>query len=73
MGTSTDSLVRCLKTVPEVRPRILDLAAECLGPDGLVDLERAALRMKEIEDAAGEAIALFKATEKVRWALTRQR
>ena len=66
-------IVQALRTVPETRLRLVELAWECVGPDGHLDMEKAARRMKEIEDAADEAHAYTSATERVRWALTGHR
>ena len=66
-------IARALKTVPDARLRLVELAWECVDPDGCLDMEMAARRMKEIEDAADEAHAYTSATERVRWALTGRR
>ena len=52
---NTQDIIRALETVPGKRLRLLELARECAGPDGGIDLERCAPLMAEIEQAIQEA------------------
>jgi hypothetical protein len=58
----TCNLISALKTVPEVRLRLIDLAWQAAGDDGTVDLKRLALRAKELEEAVAEAKDYAQAT-----------
>jgi hypothetical protein len=68
MSLTPDELVRALRTVPEKRLRILELARELANEKGELDLERAAARADEVEMADREASAYAQATRNVlRW------
>ena len=58
-------LVAILKTVPEARLRIIELAWELAAPDGTLDEMKAAPRMGEIRDACQEAEDYGAATKKL--------
>ncbi len=65
----TRVLIRILKTVPEKRLRLIELAWDVAGEDGQVDLEKAGFLEQEISEAMGEAEAYSHATRKVVWHL----
>lgn len=72
------TFVNLLTATPSTELRILGLAAELTGPDGFIDLDVAACRQDEIEEACVEAQAYAGATsrlvEALRWkALPRRR
>ena len=50
-----NELVNILKTVPEYRLRIIELAWELVDADGHLDENLAVLRMQEIREACQEA------------------
>jgi PRTRC genetic system protein C len=56
------SVVAILRRVPPREPRVFDLAAELLGPDGDLDVDRAADRQPEINLAVAEAEAYARFT-----------
>jgi hypothetical protein len=63
-----DDLVRALRTVPEKRLSILDLARELANEKGELDLEKMRARVDEVEMADREARAYAQATSMVlRW------
>jgi PRTRC genetic system protein C len=55
--------VALLRRVPARRLRVFELAAELCGPDGAMDVDRAAERRPEVELAIGEAEAYAGETE----------
>ena len=55
--------VALLRRVPARRLRVFELAAELCGPDGEIDVDRAAERRPEVELAIGEAEAYAGETE----------
>ena len=65
------TFVKLLTSVPPTRLRLLDLAADLMGPGGEVDLDAAAPLQYEIEVACGEAENHARATsrlaETLRW------
>ena len=58
-------LVAILKTVPEARLRVIQLAWELAGPDGALDEAKAVPRMGEIRDACQEVADYAEATKKL--------
>ena len=58
-------LVAILKTVPETRLRIIELAWELAAPDGSLDEMKAVPRMGEIRDACQQAEDYGAATKKL--------
>ena len=62
--TPTD-LVASLKTVPEARLRVVELAWELSDPSGQLDEAKAVPRMGEIRDACQEAAHYAEATKKL--------
>ena len=58
----TYDLIGALKTVPEFRLRLIELAWEVTGDDGSLNLERLAFRSKELKEAVAEAEAYVEAT-----------
>ena len=60
-----DELVAILKTVPEARLRLFDLAWELAGPDGALDENKAIPRMGEVRDACQQAGDYANATKKL--------
>jgi PRTRC genetic system protein C len=64
-------VVSILRTVPEKRLRIIDLAAELLDDRGELDLEAAAARQPEVNLAAAEAEGYARATRQAVEALHR--
>jgi len=64
-------LIRALEAVPEKKLRLLELAKELVGPDGMLDMDRAVARAAEVDAAVKEARAYISETEKLKWALQR--
>ena len=63
-----DDLVRVLRSVPARRLRIIELAWELANEKGELDLEKATMRLDEVELAVQEASAYAQATRRVlRW------
>ena len=63
-----DVLVRALRTVPEKRLRLVELARELADEAGELDLEKAAKRLDEVDLAIREASVYAQATGRVlRW------
>ena len=62
-------LVAILKTVPEARLRLFDLAWELSDPSGQLDEAKAIPRMAEIRDACQQAEDYANATKKLTEAL----
>jgi uncharacterized tellurite resistance protein B-like protein len=60
-----NDLVASLKTVPETRLRIVELAWELAAPDGTLDELKAVPRMAEVRDACQEAEDYGEATKKL--------
>ena len=60
-----NDLVAILKTVPEARLSIIELAWELAAPDGALDELRAVPRMGEIRDACQQAEDYGEATKKL--------
>lgn len=60
-----NDLVASLKTVPEARLHIIELAWELADAEGYLDELRAVPRMGEIRDACQEAEAYSAATKKL--------
>jgi len=58
----TCDLISALKTVPEFRLRLIELAWQVAGDDGSLDLEKLAFCAKEVEEAVAEAKACAQAT-----------
>jgi hypothetical protein len=59
---NTHNLTSALKTVPESRLRLIELAWKVTGDDGSLDLEKLAFCAKEVEEAVAEAKACAQAT-----------
>jgi len=59
----TQDLVRVLKEVPECRLRIIELAWEVVGNDGIPDADKLGFHHKELKEALDEAGAYEKATK----------
>ena len=66
---TNQDLIRALGTVPEKKLVLLELARELLGPDGTLNMERAAAMAAEVKTAVDEARAYATETEKAKWAL----
>ena len=64
-----NELVNILKTVPEYRLRIIELAWELVDADGDLDENLAVLRMQEIREACQEAEDYGSATRQMVWSL----
>ena len=63
-----DDLVRVLRSVPARRLRIIELAWELANEKGELNLEKATIRLDEVEMAVQEASAYAQATRRVlRW------
>mgnify|MGYP001571788240 CR=1 FL=1 len=60
-----NDLVARLKTVPETRLRIIELAWELAAPDGTLDELKAVPRMAEVRDACQQAEDYGEATKKL--------
>ena len=60
-----NDLVVSLRTVPEARLRITELAWEMAAPDGTLDETKAVPRMAEIRDACQQAEDYANATKKL--------
>ena len=58
-------MVAILKTVPEARLRIVELAWELAAPDGTLDELKAVPRMAEVRDACQQAEDYGEATKKL--------
>ena len=56
-------VIRVLKTVPEVKLRIIDLAWKVVKEDGSIDPEKLLFYQKELEEATNEAEAYAQATK----------
>ena len=67
---TAEEIVRALRTVPEKRLRLLELAREVAGEDGSLDMERAAFLRLELEQAIQEAEAYCDATREMVRCLT---
>jgi PRTRC genetic system protein C len=61
-GAGHADIVAILRTVPEKRLAVIDLAAELVDADGELDAEAAAARQPEINLAIAEAEAYARAT-----------
>ncbi|HLC30159.1 MAG TPA: hypothetical protein VJM51_05215 [Dehalococcoidia bacterium] len=59
------AILEALARVPETHLVIYDLARELTGPDGQVDVERAAERTEEIRDALVQAEAYVTGNQEV--------
>ncbi len=59
------SILEALRRVPETHLAVYDLARELTGPDGQVDVERAAERTEEIKDALVQAEGYVRANQTV--------
>jgi hypothetical protein len=64
-------LAEVLSRVPEKRLKLFDLARECLGPDGELDVERVTALAGELDDAFDEAETYGDQIQKLRDALAR--
>ena len=64
-----DDLVCALKTVPEKKLRLVDLAWELATPEGELDLEKALAMTLEVSLASQEASAYVEGTRRVLCAL----
>ena len=63
-----DVLIRVLRTVPEKRLRLVELARELADDEGELDLEKAAAHLDEVHLATQEASVYAQATGRVlRW------
>ncbi len=62
-------LARALKTVPERRLRLVELAHDCVDGQGKLRFDRCLLLAAEIQLASDEAREYARQTDKVRWAL----
>jgi uncharacterized tellurite resistance protein B-like protein len=65
VSSTGQALVASLKTVPETRLRIIELAWELATADGTLDESKAVPRMGEIRDACQEAEDYGAATKKL--------
>ena len=68
MGAN-ETVIAALRTVPEKRLLIVDLAREIIRPDGEVSYDEAQRRSGEINLAVAEARAYTMATERAREAI----
>ncbi|MDO8751042.1 MAG: hypothetical protein Q7K03_07850 [Dehalococcoidia bacterium] len=81
MGSSSNdpihaAILEALHKVPETHLTIYDLARDLTGPDGQVDVERAAERTEELRDALGQAEGYVRANQtvlKILYEFTRRR
>ncbi len=62
-------LVKALRTVPEKKLRLVELAWELVAPDGQPDMDKAAERVDEVGAACSEASAYTQATQGLLWQL----
>ncbi|MDP2950638.1 MAG: hypothetical protein Q8P22_14035 [Chloroflexota bacterium] len=62
-------LVRALRTVPEKKLRMVELAWELVRPDGSPDVDKAAERVDEVEAAVQEVNIYTQATQRLLWRL----
>ena len=65
LSSRGQALVASLKTVPETRLRLIELAWELADAEGNLDELRAVPRMQEIREACQEAENYAKATRKL--------
>ncbi len=59
------SILKALHKVPETHLAVYDLARELTGPDGQVDVERAAERTEDLRDALEQAQGYVRANQAV--------
>ena len=59
---NSDDLVNALRTVPQVRLRLTELAWKLTGDDGSLDAEKLAFHHQELVEAIHEAEAYEKST-----------
>lgn len=64
-----DQLIRSLRSVPESRLEIVELAWRVIDENGNLDLTRAGFLGRELADAAEEAKAYVAATQRMKWSL----
>jgi len=57
-----NNIIEALKSVPEIRLRIIDLAWKLVGDDGSISPEKTAFYRQELEEAITEAEAYMQAT-----------
>ncbi|MDP3064133.1 MAG: hypothetical protein Q8O40_13125 [Chloroflexota bacterium] len=62
-------LVKALRTVPEKKLRLVELAWELANEEGELNVEAAAERVDEVNAAAHEAGAYIEATRRLLWRL----
>ena len=60
-------LVKALRTVPEKKLRLVELAWELVDPEGQPDLDKAAERLDEVNAACSEVNAYTNATQRLLW------
>lgn len=65
MPTNAD-LVRALKSLPECRLELLDIAKSCVGSDGAIDLGKLTVSREYLSRATNEAERYANATEQLR-------
>ena len=58
------NIVEVLKSVPEVKLRILPLTWELLGEDGRIDIQKAAYNAQQVDAALAQAESYAQATER---------
>ena len=57
------NIVEILRSVPEVKLRIIPLTWELLDKDGHIDIKKASYKVKEVDIALAEAESYAKSTE----------
>ena len=62
-------LVKALRTVPEKKLRLVELAWELANEEGELNVEAAAERVDEVNAAAREATGYIEATRRLLWHL----
>ncbi|MDP2949735.1 MAG: hypothetical protein Q8P22_09400 [Chloroflexota bacterium] len=62
-------LVKALRTVPEKKLRLVELAWELANEEGELNVEAAAERVDEVDAAAREVGAYIEATRRLLWRL----
>lgn len=69
MQSDADRVIRALTTVPEKRLRLIELVRQLVGPDGMVDHDKATEMAPEVNLAVAEATAYVQATARAMNAL----
>jgi len=65
----TFDLIRTLKTVPEIKLKIIPLSWELVNEHGEIDSDKALAQAKEVEEAVGQAKAYVEGNRRLLSAL----